>query len=137
VQPQGNFGTSGAGDAQREVGVARIEQVDLGGVSIDGMLFAAIDVGAFMARVEGIDDVSGVVGFELFKRFPIKLDYQRSRATFYDPSKFTYAGDGVAVPVKLRGRVVEVEGSVDGVKGTFAIDTSSRGSPTLRAGFCA
>lgn len=132
VQPQGNFG---GGDAQREVGVARIEQFDLGGVSIEGMLFAAIDVGAFMARVEGIDDINGVVGYELFKRFPIKLDYQRSRATFYDPSKFTYAGDGVAVPVKLRGRVAEVEGSVDGFKGTFAIDTSSRGSLMLSAPF--
>jgi hypothetical protein len=132
VQPQGNFG---GGDAQREVGVARIEQFDLGGVSIDGMLFAAIDVGAFMARVEGIDDISGVVGYELFKRFPIKLDYQRSRATFYDPSKFTYAGGGVAVPVKLRGRVAEVEGSVDSFKGMFAIDTSSRGSLMLSAPF--
>jgi hypothetical protein len=75
------------------------------------------------------------VGFELFKRFPIKLDYQRSRATFYDPSKFTYSGDGVAVPVRLRGRVPEVEGSVDGFKGTFAIDTSSRGSLSLAAPF--
>jgi hypothetical protein len=135
VQPQGNFGTSGAGDELREVGLARIEQFDLGGAGVDGMLFAAIDVTAFMARVEGIDDVSGVVGYELFKRFPIKLDYQRSRATFYDPSRFTYSGDGVAVPVRLRGRVPEVEGSVDGFKGTFAIDTSSRGSLMLAAPF--
>jgi hypothetical protein len=135
VQSQGNFGTAGAGDDQREVGVARIEQFDLGGVVSTECASRPSDVTAFMARVEGIDNVSGVVGYELFKRFPIKLDYQRARATFYDPSKFTYTGDGVAVPVKLRGRVLEVEGSVDGFKGTFSIDTSGRGSLALAAPF--
>ena len=42
--------------------------------------------------------VAGVIGFEFFKRFPVKLDFQRSRATFYDPSRFTYAGGGTARP---------------------------------------
>ncbi len=135
VQPQGNFGTAGAGEDQQEVGVARIEHFDAGGVGVDGMLFAAIDVTAFMSRVEGIDDVSGIVGFELFKRFPIKLDYQRARATFYDPSRFTYSGGGVDVPVKLREHTPVVEGSLDGFKGAFAIDTSSRGSVSLTAPF--
>jgi len=101
------------------------------------MLFAAIDVAAFMSRVEGIDDVAGIVGFELFKRFPIKLDYQRSHATFYDPSRFTYSGGGVGVPVKLRDHTPEVEGSVDGFKGVFTIDTSSRGSLALTESFVA
>jgi len=135
VQPQGNFGTAGTGEDQQEVGVARIEHFDAGGVGVDGMLFAAIDVTAFMSRVEGIDDVSGIVGFELFKRFPIKLDYQRARATFYDPSRFTYSGGGVDVPVKLREHTPVVEGSLDGFKGVFAIDTSSRGSVSLTAPF--
>ncbi len=135
VQPQGNFGTAGAGENQQEIGIARIDRLDLGDVGIDGMLFAAIDVNRLMARVEGVDDVSGIVGFELFKRFPVRLDYQRARATFYDPSRFTYSGDGVRVPVKLREHVAEVEGSVDGAKGVFAIDSSSRGSLTLTAPF--
>ena len=135
VQPQGNFGTASAGENQQEIGIARIDRLDLGDVGIDGLLFAAIDVNRFMARVEGVDDVSGIVGFELFKRFPVRLDYQRARATFYDPSRFTYSGDGVRVPVKLREHVAEVEGSVDGAKGVFAIDSSSRGSLTLTAPF--
>ncbi len=135
VKPQGNFGVAGAGENQQEVGIARIDRLDLGGVGIDGMLFAAIDVSEYMARVEGVDGVGGVIGYELFKRFPVKLDFQRSRATFYDPSRFSYSGGGVGVPVKLREHVAHVEGSVDGFKGAFAIDTSSRGALALTAPF--
>jgi len=119
----------------QEIGIARIERIDLGGVAIDGMLFTALDVSGFIARVEGVDEVAGVVGYEFFKRFPVKLDFQHSRATFYDPARFTYAGGGVGVPVAVRDRVALVEGSVDNFKGVFAIDTSDRGSLELASPF--
>jgi len=135
VKPEGNFGTAGIGADQQEIGIARIDRVDLGGVAIDGMLFTAIDISGFIARVEGVDEVAGVIGYEFFKRFPVKLDFQRSRATFYDPARFTYAGGGVGVPVTVRDRVALVEGSVDNYKGVFAIDTSNRGSLELAPPF--
>lgn len=135
VKPEGNFGIAGVGENQQPIGIARIDRVDVGGVAIEGMLFAAIDVTDYMARVVGVDGVAGVVGFEFLKRFPVKLDYQRSRATFYEPSRFTYKGGGVGIPFKLQGRVALVEGSVDGVNGTFAIDTSSGDSLSLAAPF--
>ena len=135
LKPQGNFGTAGTGDNQQDIGIARVDRLEVGGVAIEGMLFASIDVSAYMSRVEGIDNVSGIVGYELFKRFPIKLDFQRSRATFYDPSRFTYSGGGTSVPVKFREHVAQIDGSVDGVNGIFTIDTSSRGSLALTAPF--
>jgi hypothetical protein len=135
VKPEGNFGVAGKGANQQEIGIARIDLVDVGGVEISGMLFAAIDVTDYLARTTGVDGVAGVVGFEFLKRFPVKLDYQRLRATFYEPSRFTYTGGGVGVPFKLRGRVAVVEGSVDGASGSFAIDTSSWDSLNLTAPF--
>ena len=135
VKAEGNFGTAGVGADVQEIGIARIERIDLGGVAIDGMLFTALDVSGFIARVEGVDEVAGVVGYEFFKRVPVKLDFQHSRATFYDPARFTYAGGGVGVPVAVRDRVALVEGSVDNFKGVFAIDTSDRGSLELASPF--
>jgi len=135
VKAEGNFGTAGVGADVQEIGIARIERIDLGGVAIDGMLFTALDVSGFIARVEGVDEVAGVVGYEFFKRFPVRLDFQHSRATFYDPARFTYAGGGVGVPVAVRDRVALVEGSVDNFKGVFAIDTSDRGSLELASPF--
>jgi hypothetical protein len=135
IKPEGNFGTTGSGENQQEIGIARIDRVEIGNVAIDGMLFAAIDIADYLSRVVGVDGVAGVVGFEFLKRFPVKLDYQRGRATFYEPSRFTYSGGGLGVPFKLKGRVALVEGSVDGVAGTFAIDTSSAESVSLHAPF--
>ena len=64
-----------------------------------------------MRRVEGLDDVAGIVGFELLKRFPVKLDYERSRAIFYDPAKFKYAGTGARVPILFRGTNPQARGA--------------------------
>ncbi len=135
VKPQGDFGTAGVGENQQAIGIARIDRVQIGGVEIDNMLFSAIDVSDYLSRVVGVDGVAGVVGFEFLKRFPVKLDYQRGRATFYEPSRFTYSGLGTGVPFKLRGRVALVEGSVDGVPALLAIDTSSDDSVSLTAPF--
>ena len=135
VTPQGSFGSAVVGEDKQEIGIARIDRLELGGVGIDGMLFTTIDVAGFMSRVEGVDNVAGVIGYELLKRFPIKLDFQRSRAVFYDPSRFTYAGTGVGVPVKVRDHVAQIDGSIDGINGVFAIDTSGRGSLFLTAPF--
>ncbi len=135
VKPEGSFGSAVVGDDKQEIGIARIDRLELGGVGIDGMLFTTIDVAEFMSRVEGVENVAGVIGYELLKRFPIKLDFQRSRAVFYDPSRFTYAGTGVGVPVRVREHVAQVDGSIDGIKGVFAIDTSGRGSLFLTAPF--
>jgi hypothetical protein len=75
------------------------------------------------------------VGYELFKRFPVMIDYQRSRAIFYDPQKFKYAGNGTRVPFRFKGHVPEVDGTIDGIAGAFDIDTGSRSSLDLAGPF--
>jgi predicted aspartyl protease len=126
---------AGAADGGLAVGAATAEHMDIGGVMLDRQRFATIDLAAFMQRVEGLDDVAGVVGYELFKRFPVKLDFSRSRAVLFNPASFKYAGTGTAVPITFRGTVPQVNGRMDGVEGQFDIDTGSRGSLTLSTPF--
>ncbi len=135
AKAEGAFGASGAGEATQDVGVTRVERLEFGGIVVERQVFATIDLAAFMARVEGLDNVAGLIGYELFKRFPVKLDYARSRAIFYDPAKFKYAGTGTRVPIEFRGTVPQVTGRVDGITGKFDIDTGSRGSLTLNMPF--
>jgi membrane-associated protease RseP (regulator of RpoE activity) len=92
------------------------------------------DIDSFLRRVEGLDDIAGVVGLEWFVRMPIRLDYARGRITFYDPAQFK-SGSGTKVAVAARGRLPQVKGSIDGVEGMFEIDTGSRGSLTLTPAF--
>jgi len=135
ARAEGAMSGSSAGDARQDVGVTRVDRLEFGGIVIERQVFATFDLDAFMRRVEGLPDVAGVIGYELFKRFPVKLDYERSRATFYDPAKFRYAGTGARLPILFRGTNPQARGRVDGVDGVFHIDTGSRGSLTLTLPF--
>jgi PDZ domain/Aspartyl protease len=66
-----------------------------------------------------------VVGYELLRRLTVKVDYEHEKLTFYDARSFQYPGDGVRVPMRLSARNLEIDGSVDGVPGTFWLDTGN------------
>ncbi|MCC6196278.1 MAG: aspartyl protease family protein [Burkholderiales bacterium] len=109
----------------------------INGVELSGQRYIVADIDGFLRRVEGLDNIAGVLGLEWFVRMPIKIDYARSRLTLYDPDKFKYSGAGVRVPVAVRGRLPQVRGSIEGIEGLFEIDTGSRGSLTITPAFAA
>lgn len=117
--------------------VITVASTTIGGVALSGQKYAVADIDAFLRRVEGLDDVAGIVGLEWFVRLPVRLDYARGRLTFYDPATFKYTGGGIRVAVANRGRLPQVKGRLDGVEGMFEIDTGSRGSLTLAPAFAA
>jgi hypothetical protein len=124
-----------AGGAQDGIGVTRVDRLEFGGIVVVRQAFAVVDLDALLRRVEGLPDVAGVVGYELFRRFPVKLDFERARATFYNPATFRYARTGAKLPIAFRGTRPLVRGRVDGVEGDFVVDTGSRGSLTLTLPF--
>jgi hypothetical protein len=72
----------------------------------------------------------GAVGFEVMRRLIVTVDYQREQLGFSLPQAFTYAGDGVKVPIEPM-RVspgIEVKGCVNSASGVFGIDTGDEGS---------
>lgn len=121
--------------AASKIGLVRADKVELGGLALDRQTFATIDLADLMQRVDGLDDVAGIIGHELFKRFPIRLDFAQGRATIYDPATFKYDGAGTPVAITFRGTAPKVAGTVDGIAGAFVIDTGSRGSLTLTTPF--
>ena len=117
------------------VGTTRVDRIELSGLVLERQAFAIVDLDEFLARVEGMSDIGGVLGYEVFTRMPVKLDYGHSRAVLYDPAKFRYAGSGVRVPLVESPQGALTQGEVDGVSGLFEIDTGSRGSLTLGRAF--
>jgi PDZ domain/Aspartyl protease len=124
-----------AGGKRMDMSVVRVDRVDMGGVVLERQSFATADIEEFLRRIEGMSDIAGVIGFEVMKRLPVKLDYERSRATLYDPAKFKYGGSGARIPVEVRGQQAIVRGSVDGDAGLFLVNTGNRGSLTLAQSF--
>jgi hypothetical protein len=76
-----------------------------------------------------------LVGFEIFKRFVVRIDYGRGRLILALPSAYREPPGTTWVPFRFKGRMPQVDGEVDGVAGAFDIDTGSRASLDLLAPF--
>jgi len=124
---------AGAGRALPESTEVRTSNIN--GVELAGQRYVIADIDAFLQRVEGLDDIAGIIGLEWFARMPIRIDYAKGRLTLFDPAQFKGDRAGTRVPVAARGRLPQVQGSFDGVEGAFEIDTGSRASLTLLPAF--
>jgi hypothetical protein len=90
--------------------------------------------------LEKLNDVEGmpfhgILGYELFKRMVVRVDYDARTLTLSDARSWNPAGAGVAVPFVFNGTIPEVEGEIGGLAGSFAVDTGSRTSVGLNSPF--
>jgi hypothetical protein len=78
-----------------------------------------------------------VLGYQVLRNLPITIDYQNESLTLHEAQSFHYGGNGVGVPFRLSGREPIVQGSIDGIPGTFRIDTGSAAALSLFAPYVA
>jgi hypothetical protein len=133
LTPMGAVQGRGVGEKSEDVGFVKMDSITVGEVTLKDQLFAVFPLESFSA-VEGVPQ-SGLIGYEVFKRFVAKVSYGESLLTLLLPGAFTYEGSGTVLPFHFDGRIPQVEGSIDGIPGKFDIDTGSRASLTLLAPF--
>ncbi len=131
----GELEGSGAGEKKVDVGITKISRVEIGDAFLENQTFYVFALDS-MSEVEGVPTV-GVIGYEVFRRFVVELDYERSRLTLHDPARFTYQGSGRAVPFVFNGHIPQIDGAIDGIPGKLDLDTGSRSSLDLMAPFVA
>lgn len=129
LKSEGALQARGVGEKSQDVGLTKVKTVQIGDAVISDQVFGVFDLNA-LASAEGVPQ-SGLVGYEIFKRFVTRIDYQKSLLTLTIPSSFQYKGDGVVVPFKFNGHTPQVEGEIDGIKGLFDIDTGSRSALSI------
>jgi hypothetical protein len=129
VKPEGALQGRGVGEKSEDVGLVKLESLGVGDITLQQQLFAVFPLESF-ADVEGVPQ-SGLIGYEVFKRFAVRVDYEHSQLTLTLPSAFSYQGAGVVVPFHFNDHIPQVEGSIDGISGKFDIDTGSRASLSL------
>jgi hypothetical protein len=129
LKPQGAFQGSGAGEKSQDVGLVKVAREDIGGAHLDNQVFAVIALESF-GTVEG-KHISGIFGYEVFKRLIVTTDYENNQIMLRDPSGWSYAGSGARVPFKLKEVIPVVQGEIDGIPGAFQLDTGSRVSLSL------
>lgn len=135
VKVEGKAEARGAGDATMEMGLAHVDEIDLGGASIKNQLFVTLALDD-MFPANGTH-MEGMVGYETFRRFVTRIDYGARTVTLIDPKFFDPKDAGTPVKIAFSGNAAIVDGSYDGVPGKFQIDTGARSSLTLDAPFVA
>jgi len=126
VKSEGALQGRGVGEKSEDIGLAKLETLQVGDATLSNQLFAVYPMESF-ASVEGVD-IPGLIGYEVFKRFVVKVDYEHNILTLTVPSAFAYQGNGTKLPFVFNAHIPQVDGSIDGIAGKFDIDTGSRSS---------
>ncbi len=92
-----------------------------------------IDLGA-LANVEGVD-FDGLVGYEMFRRFGVTIDYAGHTLTLAEPAKFAPPAGASVVPFELSDTTPLVAGTLDGAPVRMSVDTGSRASLSMHSPF--
>jgi len=123
----------GVGEASFDAGYARVARLDVGEVGLTDQLFYviptdSIDLGSRLP-------FRGLIGYELLQRLVATIDHDKHSLTLTRPDAFDPRDAGTLVPFRLRDRVPEVDGSIDGIGGRFLIDTGNGASLDLMRPF--
>ena len=133
LSTEGKLNARGTGEASPDVALTRAGSLHLGGVVFDQPLFYVIDFGRVL-DVEG-EDFDGVIGYELFQRFGVTIDYVQRELRLSRPDVFAPPAGAKAVPFTLAERIPIVQGRIDGRDVRIAVDTGSGAAIDLHSPF--
>lgn len=131
----GTLQAGGAGAGTVQSGFAWVPKLQLGGATLSHQSFAILPLGPVMQAIEGVH-IDGMVGYETVARYLTTIDYAHQTMTLSLPQAGVRP-PGTAVPFVFYQTIPQFNGSVDGLHGTFEVDTGNRGSLTLMSPFVA
>jgi len=134
LQVFGAGASSGAGEKTGTLGFARFHEVALGPVKLTDQPAFITDI--YDPSIEGIP-VDGMVGFELFARFAVQLDYGAKTMTITDFDAFKAPKEGTRIPFKFYDHLPAVDGFIDNLPARFDIDSGSRAEVDITSPFVA
>ena len=132
LQSEGQMAVRGVGEKRQDLGMTRANSLRVGGFELIDPVLMVIDI-ELMQPVEGVK-IEGLLGFEVFKRAVVRIDYPGRKITLYPPNQAP-ALKGTVLPFTLRGRTPVVEGEIDGIPARLTVDTGSRGAVSFHAPF--
>ena len=129
---EGAIETHGSAGPASDSGFVRVSELRMGNAMIKRQIVYVMQLPP--VQVEGISS-AGVIGFETFRRFVIRIDYGAGTITFIRPDSFDPSDAGSTVELKFYGHVPEVEGAFEGAPCKLDIDTGSRAELSLTKPF--
>lgn len=126
------------GDGPVEASFVRGVTLNVSGIEFPNLTLASI-------RLSGLEAgfgrrVDGILGYEIFNRFVVEIDYISKIVKLHDPKSYKYSGSGHTIPLVIkdnrpffRARVMQVNAKV--AEGNFEFDIGQVGALTLGESF--
>jgi hypothetical protein len=127
VQSHGTIPVAGSGENKVMAGLAKISELRIGGARLADQQFIVLPIQATIINERHDVPIDGVVGFEFLKNFAITIDYERRIMTFANLDSFVYDGHGTGLNFTTDGHTPLVHATIEGVDGTFWLDTGNGG----------
>ncbi len=94
---------SGAGEATFETALVKDVSLSFSGATMEKQTFVVFPPNspppAFGRAVDG------VIGYSLFSRYVVEIDYQSKMVNLYEPATYQYAGRGESIPLNIMSNV--------------------------------
>lgn len=132
LETQGNIAANGVGTNAFSAHFARIKQYQLGSAELLDQQFLVIPLPLVVTNRGNKEPIAGLVGYEIFRRFLVTIDYHRRQLTLALPSQ---QAEGERLQLFFDSRTPIVKASIDGVGGYFGVDTGDDGAITLFKSF--
>lgn len=134
LETVGKFEARGVGEGTQEANLLSLPSIRFGDLVIDSVSAATIGLKP-LSKYEGMP-LEGILGYDIFSRFVVKIDYENQKLTLYEPSSFEYKGAGEALPITLEIDHPHIKAKVDGqYEGNFVIDCGAKSSLSLHTPF--
>jgi hypothetical protein len=121
------LGTSSPANAQ--VRKTRVETLQIGDLLLRDQTFYVIEM-----PDEG-GTPSFVLGYELLRRFAVRIDFERQRLTFSEGASFQYSGPGVGVPLRIQDNALLVKAFMGDTSGWFELDSGNESGTMMFTNF--
>ena len=116
---------SGAGESTFDTSFIKGVSLRFAGVEMSNQTFVVFPPERTRSASDRV--VDGVIGYSLFSRYAIEVDYQSRVVNLYEPKTYQYSGPGESIPIRVMGNVpfarvkIPIEGGKP-VEGEFIVD---------------
>jgi hypothetical protein len=135
VSMKGDLSGNGVGNNQVDVHLADIQKYVVGPAELSVQQFAIVPLPRFLTNNGRQEPVAGLIGYEVFRRFVVRIDYYNRELTLSLPTDKPQDIRGEMLPLLFNSRFCYVKASIDGVPGYFGIDTGDEAAITLFKSF--
>lgn len=123
LDPGGTIPGAGAG-GMAEFEITRLPGFALEGIEFDTQTVAIFPVSELTGRFSGVE-AGGILGYDFLSRFLTRIDYRRRLISFYRPGTRRPPETADSLSAPLLHRIFSLTASVDGIEGTFLVDTGA------------